>query len=158
MEINIEFREKVHYIAVTCIIQKKGKFLIVKRSPTEKAFPDKWCVPGGKLELKDFVNSPKDTSAHWLGVFEKVVQREVKEETALEIKNINYVSNLAFMRPNGFSTIVVSLSAEWASGEVVLNKEELVEHAWVSLEEAKQYDLIENIFEQIKAVERRKEI
>jgi len=64
--------DKTHYIAVTAIIRKGDKFLICKRSPKEKAFPNKWCVPGGKLERNDFVNSKKDTKDHWFGVFEKV--------------------------------------------------------------------------------------
>lgn len=147
-----DIREKAHYIAITGIIKKDGRYLICKRSPNEKAFPNKWCVPGGKLELKDFVNSKKDTSSHWLGVFERVLEREIKEETGLEIKNINYVSNLAFIRPNGFSTIIVSLCADYDSGDVKLAEEELVDHAWVDLQEAKNYDLIENIYEQIKTV------
>jgi 8-oxo-dGTP pyrophosphatase MutT (NUDIX family) len=148
-----EFKEKAHYIAVTGIIKKEGKYLICKRSPNEKAFPEKWCVPGGKLEVKDFVNTPKDTENHWLGVLEKTLKREVKEETNLDIKNLGYVSNIAFLRGNGFSTVILSLSADHAEGEVKLKEDELTEHAWVTLEEAKQYDLIENIYEQIAKVD-----
>ncbi len=147
-------RDKVHYIAVTGIIRNEnGKYLICKRSSEEKAFPNKWCVPGGKMEIKDFVNRPKDTSDHWLDVFEKVLQREVLEETGLKIKNIGYVSNLAFIRPNGFSTVIISLHAKHEEGDVKLNEKELVDYSWVSLEEARNYDLIENIFEQIEKVE-----
>ena len=151
-----EIKQKAHYVAVTGIIRdKEGKYLICKRSENEKAFPGKWCVPGGKVEMNDFVNDPKDTSAHWLDVFGKVLKREVLEETGLEVDNIGYVSNLAFLRGNGFSTIIISLHANHASGSVVLNEDELVDHAWVSLEEAKQYDLIENIYEQIEKVDKR---
>ena len=147
-----DFKNKAHFIAVTGIIQKEGKYLICKRSANEKAFPNKWCVPGGKIEVNDFINSTKDTEDHWLDIFEKILKKEVYEETGLQIKNIGYVSNLAFIRPNGFSTLIVSLSAEHSSEEIKLNKEELVEHAWVTLEEAKEYDLIENIYEQIEKV------
>ena len=144
---------KVHYVVVTGIIRKDDKFLICKRSPNEKAFPNKWCVPGGKIEQKDFIHSPKDTKDHWLCVFERVLEREILEETGLEIKNIGYVSNLAFLRSNGFSTIIVSLFADWTGGNVVLQQKELTEYAWVTLEEAKNYDLIENIWEQLKMVD-----
>jgi 8-oxo-dGTP pyrophosphatase MutT (NUDIX family) len=149
-------QDKVHYVSVTGIVRNsEGKYLICKRSPKEKAFPNKWCVPGGKIEVNDFINSPKDTSDHWLDIFEKTLIKEIAEETGLKIKNIGYVSNLAFIRPNGFSTIIVSLHAEHDEGEVNLDEEELIDYAWVSLEEAKSYDLIENIFEQIEKVERR---
>ncbi len=147
-----EIKERAHYIAVTGIVRKKNKFLICKRSPKEKVFPNKWCVPGGKIEQKDFINSEKDTKDHWFDIFEKTLQKEIKEETGLEIKNIGYVSNLALIRPNGFSTLIVSLYADHLSGEVNLDEDELIEHAWVTLEEAKKYDLIENIYEQIEKV------
>ena len=140
-----DVKEKAHYVSVTGIIRNKdGKYLICKRSEKEKAFPGKWCVPGGKIELKDFINTEKQTSSHWLNLFEKTLEKEILEETSLKIKNIGYVSNLAFIRPNGFSTIIVSLCAEHDSGEVQLDKEELTEHAWVDLQEAKNFDLIEN--------------
>ena len=148
-----DYKNKTHYISVTGIIKKDNKYLICKRSLNEKAFPGKWCVPGGKIEVKDFIALTKDTSSHWLDIFEKTLIKEIFEETGLKIKNIGYVSNLAFIRPNGFSTLIVSLFADHESGEVTLNKDELTEHAWVSLEEAKNYDLIENIFEQIKKVD-----
>ncbi|MBW3004508.1 NUDIX domain-containing protein [Candidatus Woesearchaeota archaeon] len=146
-------KEKVHYVSVTGIVRKDGRYLICKRSENEKAFPGKWCVPGGKIEHSDFVNTPKDTSSHWLGIFEKVLRKEIKEETNLEIDNIGYVSSLCFIRPNGHSTIIVSLYADHAQGEVKLAKDELSEYAWVTLEEAKKYDLIENIYEQLEQVE-----
>ena len=149
-----EVQEKAHYVAVTGIIRNsEGKYLICKRSPEEKVFPNKWCVPGGKVQKSDFINTKKDTSDHWFDIFEKVLQKEIFEETNLKIKNIGYVSNLALIRPNGFSTIIVSLHADHQEGEVNLEKKELVDFSWVSLEEAKGFDLIENIYEQIEKVD-----
>jgi mutator protein MutT len=143
--------DKTHQIAVTGIIRNtNGKYLICKRSPNEKAFPSKWCVPGGKIETKDFINTQKDTQDHWFDIFEKTLIREVQEEVGLQIKNIGYISNLAFIHPNGNSSMIVSLHADHHEGEVQLQEDELTEHAWVSLEEAKDYDLIENIWEQIE--------
>ncbi len=147
-------QDKVHYIAVTGIIKNdEGKYLICKRSLNEKVFPGKWCVPGGKVQVKDFVNTPKDTDDHWFDIFEKTLQKEILEETNIKIKNIGYVSNLALIRPNGFSTIIVSMHGEHDGGEIQLQKDELTEYAWVTLDEAKDYDLIENIWEQIEKVE-----
>jgi 8-oxo-dGTP pyrophosphatase MutT (NUDIX family) len=149
-----DIKEKAHYVTITGIIRNsEGKYLIVKRSPNEKIFPNKWCVPGGKVEQKDFINLQKDTKDHWFDIFEKTLQKEIREETNIEIKNIGYVSNLVLIRPNGFSTIIVSMHGEHESKEVVLQKEELVDFSWVSLEEAKSYDLIENIYEQIEKVD-----
>ncbi len=148
-----EIKEKAHYVAVTGIIRKDGKYLICKRSPKEKAFPNMWCVPGGKVEMQDFINTPKDTQDHWLDILEKVLKKEIFEETGLSVKNIGYVSSLVFIRPNGFPTIIISLCADHLAGDIKLAKDELVEHAWVTVEEAKKYELIENIYEQIKKVD-----
>jgi len=48
-----------HYVAVTGIIVKDGKYLITKRSPNEIAFPNKWAAPGGKIELDDYIKRKK---------------------------------------------------------------------------------------------------
>ena len=146
-------QEKTHYISITCIIRKNNKYLICKRSEKEKLFPGKWCVPGGKLEQSDFISIPQDVEGYWLGLLEKTAIKEVKEETNLEIKNIGYVSNLAIIRPNGYSTIIISLKADHAKGEVKLAKDELTDHVWVTLEEAKEYDLLTNLYEQMEKVD-----
>lgn len=149
-----EVKDKAHYIAITGIVHKNGKFLICQRSLKEKIFPGKWCVPGGRLMQSDFINTAKDTNDHWLGIFEKIVAKEIFEECNIHIKNIGYVSSLVLVRPNGFSTVIVSMHAEYSSGDVkMMQPDELSDYAWVTLEEAKGYDLIENIYEQLEKVE-----
>ena len=150
-----EIREKAHYVSVTGVVVRGNKYLICKRSPDEKAFPNKWCFPGGKIEQQDFINTPKDTSDHWLDIFEKTVEKEILEETGLRVKARDYVASLVFIRPNGFSTIIINMVAEPLTEEVKLDKSELVDYAWVSLEEAKNYDLIENIYEQMEKVDKK---
>jgi 8-oxo-dGTP diphosphatase len=150
-----EVREKAHYIAITGLVVRDGKYLICKRSASEKLFPNKWCLPGGKIQQSEFINTKKDTSDHWLNIFEKTLMREIREETGLEVEPIGYISSLAMLRPNGFSTIILALLARYKSGEVTLANDELSDYAWVSLEEAKNYDLIENIWEQIEKVDTR---
>jgi 8-oxo-dGTP pyrophosphatase MutT (NUDIX family) len=145
--------DKAHYLTVTGIILKDGKFLIAKRAPTEKAFPNKWTVPGGKLESKDYINRPKDTPEHWYNVFEHLLHREVMEETNLKIKNLKYLTSLSFIRPDNIPVIVISLYADHHEGEVKLCSE-LTEHAWVTLEEAKNYDLISGIYEELEMLDR----
>ncbi len=63
-------RNKVHYVTATVILVKNGKFLITKRAEWEKAFPGKWTVPGGKLEVLDYVLKEKDTSSHWYNMLQ----------------------------------------------------------------------------------------
>jgi len=143
---------KAHYVVATAIIVKDGKYLIAKRSDKEKVFPGLWTVPGGKLELSEYNKRPKDTEECWYNIFENLIKREVKEETKLEIKNIKYLTSLSFIRPDGIPTVVVSFFADYHSGNVKLSSD-LVEHAWVDLEEAKKFELIGGIFEELEMLD-----
>ena len=55
----MEIKDKeLHRIAITAIIYNdEGKYLITKRSLTKKASPGKWTVPGGGLNIDDYINS-----------------------------------------------------------------------------------------------------
>ncbi|MEI6850007.1 MAG: NUDIX domain-containing protein [archaeon] len=145
--------EQAHYIVVTGIIVKDGKYLIVKRADWEKAFPGRWTVPGGKLKTSEYMSKEKDTAHHWYNVFENVIRREIKEEVNLEIANIGYVTSMIYIRPDGIPCIIVSLSAEHASGDVKLC-DALTEYKWMSLEEAKTADLIDGIYEELEILDK----
>jgi 8-oxo-dGTP pyrophosphatase MutT (NUDIX family) len=144
---------KGHYVAVTCIIVKDGKFLITRRANTEKTFPNQWTVPGGKLEANDYKGRPKDTSEHWYNVLENLTKREVFEETGLKVKNIRYITSLVYIRPDNIPTLIISLYADYDFGEIKLDQS-LTEYAWISLEEAKNYKLIEGIYEELDMLDK----
>ncbi len=146
-------QDKTHYVVVTGIIIKDGKYLITQRASHEKAFPDQWTVPGGKLESHDYRNRPMDTSSHWYNVLEDLLRREVVEEVGLKIKNIRYLTSLVYIRSDKISTLIISLYADYDSGEIKLC-DALTEYAWVTLEEAKNYKLIEGIYEEIEMLDK----
>ena len=144
---------KAHYVVATCIILKGGKYLIAKRSANEKAFPNKWTVPGGKLEVNDYSKREGDTSAgQWYNICETLLRREVMEEVGLSIKNIGYITSLAFIRLDKIPTLVLSFFGDHDDGEVKLCKD-LTEHKWVGLEEVKKFDLIDGIYEEIEMLD-----
>ena len=143
-----------HYIVVTGILVKDGKYLIAKRADWEKAFPGRWTVPGGKLEVLDYVLREKDTPHHWYNIFEDLLRRETEEEVGLEIENFGYVTSLVYLRDDGIPCIIVSLYANAKSDKVRLCNA-LTEYAWVTLEEAKNYDLIEGIYEELEILDKK---
>lgn len=59
------------------VIKNGNKYLILKRSPTSQTYPSHWDFPGGKLEAGESAK--------------KGVEREVKEETNLNVKAIKPV-------------------------------------------------------------------
>lgn len=144
--------KKAHYIVVTGILIKDRKYLIAKRASFEKAFPNKWTVPGGKLELTDYTSREKDTSEHWYNVLETVLTREVKEEVNLDVRNIGYVTSMVYIRDDGIPCLIVSLYAEPVGNEIKLC-DALTEYKWVDLKELKNYNLIEGIYEEIKILD-----
>lgn len=137
-----------HYVVVTGILVKEGKYLIVKRAESEKAFPGKWTVPGGKIEVKDYLDKPKDTSHHWYAVLETALRREMLEETGLEIRDIGYVTSMVYMRSDTIPCLIVSLYASPTSENITLCNA-LTEYAWVSLEDAVHYDMVEGMYDEL---------
>src|SRR5260221_617128 len=119
----------LYEVVITAIIQKNDKFLILQRSANKRRFPNRWTVPGGHLELTDFINEPKDTAEYWYNVLEKALAREVKEEVGLKIKNVRYVTSLATVHEDGAPSLVISCLADQASGEVKLQAEECQDYA-----------------------------
>ena len=115
-----------------------------------------WTVPGGKLETDDYINLPKETKDYWYNVLEKVLKREVMEEVGLEIKNIEYVTSLATVHGDGNPSLVISAMADWASGEVTLQKDETDKFEWVSLGEAKKFELLDGIYDELVMAENKR--
>ncbi len=140
--------KKLFKIVVTAIVVKNGKYLVTQRSPNEKKFPLRWTVPGGKLTTEDYMYFPKDTPHYWYNVLERTLKREVKEEAGIDIKNIRYVTSLADAREDDDPSLVISCLADWAGGEVKLD-DSMVDYRWVNLNEAKDIDLIEGIYEEL---------
>jgi len=142
----------LHYVTATgIVVNSQNEFLIVKRANWEKAFPGKWTVPGGKLEVLDYSLKRKDTSEHWYNVIEDLLRKEINEEVGLEIKNIGYVTSMIYIRSDGIPCLIISLYAEPSNlKEDRINLcNALTDFSWVTIEEAKNYDLIEGIYQEL---------
>jgi 8-oxo-dGTP pyrophosphatase MutT (NUDIX family) len=147
-------KNQAHYVVVTGIIVKNGKFLITKRAGWEKAFPNRWTVPGGKVKVLDYNLKQKDTPHHWYNVLEDGLAREISEEVGLEIKNIGYVTSMVYIRDDEIPCMIISLFAEPKGEKEVKLCDALTEYAWVDLEESKKYDLIEGIYDELAILDK----
>lgn len=94
--------KKLHYISITGkVFRDDGRVLIVKRSETEKNYPGRWILPGGKLSVDDYISLQPNSDGLWYNVIEKGLKRELKEETDLEVENVEYLVDMAFVRGDG---------------------------------------------------------
>ncbi len=110
-------------------------------------------MPGGKLVLHEYKHLPRvEGYVGWYDVVDWVLRKEVREEVGLEIHDPDYVCDVIFVRPDGYPVVTLSYWAHYKSGEVKLGKD-LTEYAWVNLEEAKNYDLINGIWDELRRAE-----
>jgi len=157
---------RLHFVTVTAIVAKKDadgavRFLIAKRAAHEKAFPNKWTVPGGKLVRSEYEHLPnrpyksgaESTTPQWYGMCEWVMRKETMEEVNVDVKDIHYLTDLVFIRPDGYPVITLSFWCWYVSGDAKPGKD-LTEVAWVTAAEAKTYEMIEGIPEEIEDVKK----
>lgn len=154
---------ELHRIAVTGIIWKEGedgtrRYLITKRAPHKKAWPGKWTVPGGGLEATDYMSTEatyqNSESPQWYNAIEKTLLREIKEEVGVEVDRIEYLTDVAFVRPDNVPCLVLSLYCHYVGGEVMLD-EDATEYAWITAAEVGKYELIQGIDHEIALVDER---
>jgi 8-oxo-dGTP pyrophosphatase MutT (NUDIX family) len=147
--------KELHRVATTAIIyNKEGKFLITKRSPHKKHFPGKWTVPGGGLNVDDYINLPRTSVGdnQWYYSLTNALKREVKEEVGLDVGKPEYLLDLTFIKGDNTPTLVLSYYCEYLGGDVVLD-EDATEFAWITVDEVKNYNLIEGIDHEIEMVD-----
>ena len=106
------------YVPQKALIEKDGKFLIIKRSSDDRVFPGHWDLPGGKLEHDE---SP-----------EKGLKREVKEETNLEINVFDPV--FSYLETEFAQAYLTVFECEITSGEIKLSDEHS-EYKWATQKE-----------------------
>ncbi|MFH1290259.1 MAG: NUDIX hydrolase [Nanoarchaeota archaeon] len=62
---------------VAAVIEKNGKIFLTKRSPVMKKEGNKWCLPGGHIDIGETA--------------EEAIKREVKEETRFDLRNVKFL-------------------------------------------------------------------
>lgn len=155
-----EIKDKeLHRIVTTTLIYKPDfTYLITKRAMHKKAHPGMWTIPGGGLTVDDYINTPQSEHGEnlWYNVLEKSVKREIKEETGLDIGKTELLVDLTFIRPDGIPVFCLSLYAPYIGGEVTIDLDpegDTTDFKWVTLEEAKNYELIPGIWDEIRQVD-----
>ena len=149
-------QNKLFYFVANVVVYREsdGKCLILKRSEREKVHPGKYAVPGGKLEWENLdITKPTRMNGDVIDfefAVENLLAREVQEEAGILIHpEIKYINSVAFVRPDEIPVVLVKFAARYKSGEVRLEENAFSDHAWVTAEEAQNYDCIDGIPEEI---------
>lgn len=116
------------------VLNEKEEILVLQRSASAPSNPNVWDLPGGLL---DYDEMPKEA-----------IEREILEETGLELINLKIHSNTVFKRLEQ-PTVVVLYVGEAFEADVQISDEHS-DFKWVSFEEMKQIDLQPWIAEHIK--------
>jgi ADP-ribose pyrophosphatase YjhB (NUDIX family) len=148
--------DKLFYFVANVVVYRDsdGRCLILKRDKREKVHPEKYAVPGGKLEWGDLdIRNPTRMNGEVID-FEnavgKLAQREVREEAGIEIyPELTYINNVVFIRPDGIPVVLVKFAARYKSGKVKLEKGAFTDYAWVDGDEVKKYPCILGIPEEV---------
>ncbi|MBU1111984.1 MAG: NUDIX hydrolase [archaeon] len=151
--------DKLFYLVANVVIYREedSRCLILKRHEREKVHPNKFCVPGGKLE---WCNLPIGGHSRLNGevldyenAVEELLVRESLEEAGVELnlsKGLKYLNSVAFIRPDGIPVVLVKFAAKYKDGSVVLEEGAFTDHAWVNEHDVDKFDCIDGISNEVK--------
>lgn len=150
-------KDKLFYFVANVVVfrEEDKRCLILKRHGREKVHPNKYCVPGGKLEWNNLdLKNPTRMNGEvfdFENEVENLLKREVEEEAGIQIHNkLTYLNNVAFVRPDETPVILVKFAAKYKKGKIKLEKDAFTGYAWVNEEEIKNYDCIKGVKEEVK--------
>ncbi|XOB41832.1 MAG: NUDIX hydrolase [Candidatus Nealsonbacteria bacterium] len=117
-------------IVVSGIIQKKDKYLLVKKKG--KFHEGLWFFPGGIVEKNESIDS--------------ALKREIKEEVNLDISGIKFIYSTVFKNKASdnyktFPFVTILLFKCETNGKEVETGDDADDFKWVRLEEMKDYKL-----------------
>lgn len=126
------------YFTVAGVVRNKGKILILKKSPKDYNYPNRWSFCSGYV--KEF-ESAEDT-----------VLREIKEETGLNAK-IKKEGRLLEVhdKNNDKNWIIMLFLCEAKSGNVRLDHEN-VEFKWIAPKDIKKYRTVPGLEKDLKVL------
>lgn len=148
--------DKLFYFVANVVVfrESDGRCLILKRHEREIAHPNKWAVPGGKLEWQNLdIKNPTRMNGDvfdFENTVEDLLARETFEEAGIAIDHkLQYINSVAFIRPDSVPVVLVKFAAKYTSGDVIIEEESFTDYQWVNSEEVQQYECIDGIKEEV---------
>lgn len=111
-----EYRQAVH----TWILNSKGEFLVQKRTPNKRVFPNKWSQTGGAVDEGESTL--------------QAALRECKEELGIDIQQENMELILSFKRKYDFVDVWL-VRQDVDIDTLVLQEDEVADVKWATVDE-----------------------
>jgi len=126
-----ESEKKKYSVIVNAVVTKDGRILISQRSLEEKHGPGTWSIPGGKLEYTGVVYE----------ALQKTAQKEVREETGLEVKEeMHLLANNTFQHnEDALQVVAVVFLCYYESGNPQ-PLEDTIDVRWIGPEETDNFE------------------
>ena len=122
--------EKPYGLTVRSIVKnEEGNILVVRRHPKSKTNPNKWELPGGKIEKGEF--------------FDEALIREVKEETGLDVKVGDFCEAVQDDYPHKRTVQLIMYSKD-IMGDVEISDEH-DDWKWADTDEIKSLDITSSL-------------
>jgi len=136
--------------AAIILISKDRKALVLQRN-ADDTFPNKWTVPGGKVNENDGDFTNDGEFCYHLAECSAI--RELKEETGIEVglNDLQFLCSLYIKAINRF-LISFYVVLDIDSGSMNISLSDNQAYAWISRDEIKSYDFIPDIGGEIRAV------
>ena len=126
------------YFAVTSVVMNKGKVLILKKSPKDWNYPNKWSFCSGYA--KEF-EAAEDTSI-----------REIREETGLKGKILRKGKIIEVKDDKNRKTWVVAPFLCRVNSRKVKLDHENSEYRWISHKDIKNYPRVPGLQKDLKVL------
>ncbi len=126
------------YFVVTAIVKHNGNILILKKSPKDWNYPNKWSFCSGYA--REFESA------------EENVLREIKEETGLNARIVK--KGKLFQKDdtsNGKSWVIMPFLCNVKSQNVKLDHEN-AEFKWINIKELKKYPTVPGLEKDLKVL------
>lgn len=119
------------------VLNKEGKILILQRPENDYSRPLGWDLIGGGLdEFEDPTNG---------------VKREIKEETNLEVTDVQPISTASFKEKDGCFSVMIGFKALAVNEDIKLSDEH-VAFKWLTPEELLESEIPDTYKDFVKAI------
>ncbi len=121
------------------VIKHKNTYLLTKLNQNGDRYHGKWQLPGGGLEFGESL--------------EDCLRREVKEETGLEIQNLQLIPHIhSEVRDGWHGVLIAFLCTPQSPDQRIVLDGEASDYGWYTIEEIEKLDTFPDTVELMRKV------